>query len=153
VLGRAKRVLGDVIEGDAGIVVLRESVEVLACSGNRLELARSLRRLGTRLREKGDPEAADHLRRCQELALELDDPSLAGAGDGGNGGNGHVALTRTELRVARLAAEGHTNQDIAQFLGVTRRAVEKHLTSSFRKLGVRRRTELVGAVPPLEDSG
>lgn len=151
-LGRAKRVLGDVLEGDAGILVLRESVEALEGSANRLELARSLLRLGTRLRDKGDPEAAQHLRRCQELAVDLDDRMLAEqAGAEVNGGNGHLALTRTELRVARLAAEGHTNHDIAQFLGVTRRAVEKHLTSSFRKLGVRRRAELVRAVPPLED--
>lgn len=154
VLGRAKRVLSDAIEGDAGILVLRESVEVLAESANRLELARSLLRLGTRLRDKGDPEAAEHLRRCHELALALDEGELATqAGIDYAVGNGHRTLTRTELRVARLAAEGHTNHDIAQFLGVTRRAVEKHLTSSFRKLGVRRRTELVRAVPPLEDGG
>lgn len=153
-LGRAKRVLGDVIEGDAGILVLRESVEVLAGSANRLELARSLLRLGTRLRDKGDPEGVEHLRRCQRLALELDDRRLAErAGTDVNGGNGHLTLTRTELRVARLAVEGHSNHDIAQFLGVTRRAVEKHLTNSFRKLGVSRRTELVLAVPPLEDGG
>jgi DNA-binding CsgD family transcriptional regulator len=153
-LGRAKRLLGDAIEGDAGILVLRESVEVLEGSVNRLELARSLLRLGARLRDKGDPEAAEHLRRCHELGLELDDQALAErTGPDVTVGNGHRSLTKTELRVARLAAEGHTNHDIAQFLGVTRRAVEKHLTSSFRKLGVRRRTELVGAVPPLEDRG
>jgi DNA-binding CsgD family transcriptional regulator len=153
-VGRAKRILGDAVEGDAGILVLRESVEVLEGSVNRLELARSLLGLGTRLRDKGDPEAAEHLRRSHELAVELEDRELAAqAATDRNRGNGHVALTRTELRVARLAAEGHTNQDIAQFLGVTRRAVEKHLTSSFRKLGVRKRTELVRAVPPVENGG
>jgi DNA-binding CsgD family transcriptional regulator len=152
-LGRAKRVLGDAVEGAAGILVLRESVEVLSGSVNRLELARSLLRLGIRLRDNGDPEAAEHLRRCNELALELDDHELAEqALTDVSGGNGHRALTRTELRVARLVAEGHTNHDIAQFLGVTRRAVEKHLTSTFRKLGVRRRAELVRVVPRLEDS-
>jgi DNA-binding CsgD family transcriptional regulator len=153
-LGRAKRVLGDVIEGDAGILVLRESVEVLESSINRVELARSLLHLGTRLRDRGDPEAAEHLRRCHQLALDLDDQRIAEqAGTDVNGGNGHLALTKAELRVARLAAEGHANHDIAEFLGVTRRAVEKHLTSSYRKLGVRRRAELVRVVPPIEDGG
>lgn len=151
-LGRAKRVLGEVLDGDAGIRELRESVEVLADSADRLEMARSLLRLGTRLRDKGDPDAAEHLRRAHLIALDLGDARLAErAAADVNRRNGHPVLTRTELRVARLAAQGHTNQDIAQFLGVTRRAVEKHLTSSFRKLGVRRRTELVRVVPGVGD--
>jgi DNA-binding CsgD family transcriptional regulator len=45
-----------------------------------------------------------------------------------------------------MAAEGKSNPEIARTLKVSVRAVEKHLTNSFRKLGVRRRTELSAAL-------
>ena len=52
-------------------------------------------------------------------------------------------LTQTEHQVARLAASGQTNKEIAQALFVTTHTVEAHLTSVYAKLGVRSRTELV----------
>ena len=53
-----------------------------------------------------------------------------------------ATLTEAEERVARLAAEGHTTREIAaeMFAGV--RTVEAHLSSVYRKLGVRSRVEL-----------
>ncbi|GII77831.1 transcriptional regulator [Sphaerisporangium rufum] len=51
-------------------------------------------------------------------------------------------LTRSEARVALLAAEGRTNQEIAGELAVGVKTVESHLSSAYRKLGVRSRTEL-----------
>jgi DNA-binding CsgD family transcriptional regulator len=51
-------------------------------------------------------------------------------------------LTPTELRVANLVVEGHTNREVAAALVVTQRTVETHLTHIYRKLGVRSRTEL-----------
>ena len=54
------------------------------------------------------------------------------------------ALTASEQRVATLAAEGQTNRDIAQALYVTPKTVEVHLSSAYRKLGIRSRRELAG---------
>jgi DNA-binding NarL/FixJ family response regulator len=55
-------------------------------------------------------------------------------------------LTAQELRVARLAARGATNRDIAQQLFVTRRTIEIHLTSAYRKLNITSRHQLPAAL-------
>jgi DNA-binding CsgD family transcriptional regulator len=52
------------------------------------------------------------------------------------------ALTPSELRVARMAAEGMTNREIAQTLFVTLRTVQVHLTHTFRKLDISTRDQL-----------
>ena len=51
-------------------------------------------------------------------------------------------LTRTERRIARLAAEGMRNGEIAAELALSEKTVEWNLTRIYRKLGVRSRTEL-----------
>lgn len=51
-------------------------------------------------------------------------------------------LSRRELDVARLAADGLTNSEIADRLVVSVRTVESHLYQAYAKLGVERRTEL-----------
>lgn len=51
-------------------------------------------------------------------------------------------LSRRELEVARLAALGARNADIATSLFISTRTVEQHLSRVFTKLGVRNRTEL-----------
>jgi DNA-binding NarL/FixJ family response regulator len=45
-------------------------------------------------------------------------------------------LTPREREVLELMAEGRSNQAIAERLVVTLRAVEKHVTSIFSKLGL-----------------
>lgn len=55
------------------------------------------------------------------------------------------ALTASELRVARLAADGLTNREIAERLFVTERTVETHLRHVFQKLDISSRLELPGA--------
>jgi DNA-binding CsgD family transcriptional regulator len=55
---------------------------------------------------------------------------------------GIEALTASELRVARLAAEGRTNRETAEKLFVTQRTVETHLGHIFQKLNIRSRNEL-----------
>ena len=47
----------------------------------------------------------------------------------------------SEARCARLAATGRTNREIAQDLFVSLRAVEMHLSSAYRKLGIRSRRD------------
>jgi ATP/maltotriose-dependent transcriptional regulator MalT len=53
-----------------------------------------------------------------------------------------AALTASERRVARMAADGLTNRQIAHELVVTVKAVEWHLSHVYRKLGIRSRTML-----------
>ena len=48
--------------------------------------------------------------------------------------------------MARLAAEGQTNRDIAQLLYVTPKTVEVHLTNAYRKLNIASRRELPSAL-------
>ena len=52
------------------------------------------------------------------------------------------ALTPGEERVARLAAEGRSNQEIADALFLSLRTVEGHLSHSYAKLGINSRSQL-----------
>jgi ATP/maltotriose-dependent transcriptional regulator MalT len=52
-------------------------------------------------------------------------------------------LSPQELQVARIAARGQNNIEVAAALFVSRKTVEAHLTRVYRKLGIRSRTELV----------
>ncbi|NEE40831.1 LuxR family transcriptional regulator, partial [Streptomyces sp. SID7982] len=54
----------------------------------------------------------------------------------------HDVLSEAELRVAALAAEGHTNREIARRLFITVSTVEQHMTRVLRKLNLSRRDEL-----------
>jgi DNA-binding NarL/FixJ family response regulator len=47
-----------------------------------------------------------------------------------------AGFTARELQVLSLMAEGRSNQGIAERLGVTERAVQKHITSIFQRLGL-----------------
>ncbi|HMG63133.1 MAG TPA: LuxR C-terminal-related transcriptional regulator, partial [Streptosporangiaceae bacterium] len=67
---------------------------------------------------------------------------------------GWPALTEGEWRVVTLAAQGHTNAEIASRLFLSRYTVETHLKHVFAKLGLRSRAELAamaasaGTTPP-----
>ena len=50
-------------------------------------------------------------------------------------------LTRRELEILRLVAEGHSNSQLALMLWVTEQTVKFHLSNIYRKLGVANRTE------------
>ena len=56
--------------------------------------------------------------------------------------NGWAALTRSELTIARIVAEGMTNREVAERLFVSPHTVNSHLRHVFSKLGIKSRVEL-----------
>jgi len=58
------------------------------------------------------------------------------------------ALSARQEQVARLAAEGLTNQEIARELFLSPKTVDKHVSAAMRKVGARSRTELARHLPP-----
>jgi DNA-binding NarL/FixJ family response regulator len=50
-------------------------------------------------------------------------------------------LTKRELEILTLVAEGHSNSQLAQMLWVTEQTVKFHLSNIYRKLNVANRTE------------
>ena len=56
------------------------------------------------------------------------------------------ALTPSEERVCRLAADGMTNRQIADHLFVTVKTIEMHLANAFGKLAIESRRDLAGVV-------
>ena len=156
-LGAALRTLGLIEEGDAGIELLEESVAHLAQSPARLEYALSLLELGAAIRRAGRrADAREPLREALELAggcgadavaaRAHDELVTAGARPRRDPIESRSNLTASELRVARLAAEGMTNREIAQALFVTENTIETHLRAVFRKLEIRSRSQLARAL-------
>lgn len=55
----------------------------------------------------------------------------------------YEGLTDREREVLKLAAEGHTTQEIADILVVSKKTIEGHKTNLMAKLGIHNRTELI----------
>jgi DNA-binding CsgD family transcriptional regulator len=64
---------------------------------------------------------------------------------------GAARLSETERRIVALVVAGHTDEEVAERLFLTPRAVEWSLAKIYRKLMVRSRAEL--AAEPLFDPG
>ena len=157
-LGIALGTLGLIEGGRPGIRWLGQAVEILEGSSARLEHARALVNRGALLRRSGEPaEARSNLRAGLELAERADAAGLVGrameeiAATGARRRrrallSGADALTPSEHRVARLAAEGRSNPDIARTLFVSRKTVEMHLGNVYRKLEINSRGQLSSAL-------
>jgi DNA-binding CsgD family transcriptional regulator len=156
-IGVALRAMGLVEGGERGMVLLRESADALRSSPARLDLARSLTDYGAALRRANQrTDARESLREALELAhrcgataiadLAREELSASGAKPRREMLSGVESLTPSELRVARLAADGMGNREIAQELFVSVKTVETHLGSAYRKLGLSSRRELPEAL-------
>jgi DNA-binding NarL/FixJ family response regulator len=120
---------------EIGIMILSQHVEV--GTATRL-LAENPERLGYLLKDRvGDiDEFAGSLRRVVAGGSALD-PQIVSrllADDRRDGL--FFMLTVREREVLELVAEGRSNKGIAERLEITERAVQKHVTSIFAKLGL-----------------
>ncbi|BEP11788.1 AAA family ATPase [Acidothermaceae bacterium B102] len=141
------RAAGTLAGGSAGLEQLRRSVELLAASAATLEHARSLVEYGAALRRDGQRiQAREALSAGAELAYRCGADRLSARAMGelrATGARprrvvrtGVDALTVSELRAARLVADGHSNADVAQSLFVSLKTVETHLSHVYAKLGL-----------------
>ncbi|MFI9804316.1 AAA family ATPase [Streptomyces sp. NPDC052301] len=157
-LGRALRQLAAAVEPHERPTLLGDAVEALQAGGDRLELAHALADLALAHHAVGDSRRArPALRRAWRAAREchadrlvksllpgLPDrsPDAAGGGPAALDEERAADLSAAEYRVGSLAAQGHSNRQIAGRLCITVSTVEQHLTQVYRKLGVRSRTDL-----------
>ncbi|HEU4904829.1 MAG TPA: AAA family ATPase [Solirubrobacterales bacterium] len=155
--GIALATLGSLRGGEEGVALLSEAVELLddteaelAPTRARLELGMALRR-ARRPRDARKPleEALDSARRLGSVHVTeraLGELHAAGGRPRRLALSGVESLTPGQLRVARMAAEGMSNREIAEALFVTRRTVETHLTQAYGKLEIGSREELPEAL-------
>ncbi|MEU3787232.1 AAA family ATPase [Streptomyces sp900129855] len=159
-LGRCLRVLGTATGGRYGLELTDRAVRLLRDTPAETDLIQALIAQGRQLAATGertrarDPlrEAADRAGRIGAVRLRaLAENALreCGARRRTTPPGGQAALTDSERRIAELAAAGRTNAEIGELLHLARRTVETHLTNAYRKLGIRRRTELPRALDRL----
>jgi DNA-binding CsgD family transcriptional regulator len=111
------------------------------------ELARAQLEHISMLRAAGDmPRARAVLSSTEGVALRMGEPRIIEQVEELrrqlDGVDGRSAMTRAELRTARAAAAGKSNREIADDQVISVRTVETHLSSVYRKLGLRTRTQL-----------
>ncbi|WP_089153943.1 AAA family ATPase [Micromonospora sp. NBS 11-29] len=155
--GAALRVLAALRGGPERIRHLREAVRLLRQCGARVELAHALGDLSQAQQQAGDlRQARSTSRAARDLAEECGIPVLRPATATGRPATGRPAvpdpgadsavlltgLSDAESRVAALAAQGHTNREIAERMFLTVSAIEQRLTRIYRKLDVNSRSEL-----------
>jgi len=87
------------------------------------------------------------------LAAEARDELALAGGRRRRASDDPLALTPSESRVARLAAGGAGNRDIAEQLLLSVNTVESHLRRVYAKLGIRSRRELIVKFAVRDDAG
>ncbi|MFT3872172.1 MAG: LuxR C-terminal-related transcriptional regulator [Nocardioides sp.] len=113
-----------------------------ARQGRRRDAIRLLESAGERFTAMG---ALGYVRRIEREIAQLEHPCTAPIDrpDGVTVRRGDLAtLTPAERRVAEAVSGGLSNREVAELLVLSERTVEAHLSSIFRKLGVRNRTQL-----------
>jgi DNA-binding CsgD family transcriptional regulator len=152
-LGAEARSRALVTEGDGAEPLYRQAIVALERTRVRVELARVHLLYGEWLRrERRRLDAREQLRTAHESFTEFGMEAFAERARVELDATGEHARKRTvetrddltpqEAQIARLAAEGATNQEIAAQLFISRNTVGYHLREVFRKLGVRSRHQL-----------
>jgi DNA-binding CsgD family transcriptional regulator len=155
-LGTAARCRALLADGSDADALYREAIDRLGETRMRVDLARSDLLFGEWLSRQGRrPEAREQLRSASDIFSELGIVAFAeragrelqAAGGRAPHRRGEIRagqdeLTPQEAETARLAAEGSTNREIAAQLFLSPSTVEYHLRKTFRKLGVKSRTQL-----------
>jgi DNA-binding CsgD family transcriptional regulator len=139
--------------GETAENLYREAIERLGRTRLRPELARAHLLYGEWLhRENRRPDARQQLRTAYDTLAAMGAEAFAERARNELVAAGEVVRQRTaepastltaqEAHIARLAADGHTNPEIAAQLFLSARTVEWHLRKIFTKLGISSRREL-----------
>lgn len=140
-------------EGEAAETLYREAIEHFGPTRLRVDLARTHLLYGEWLRRKRRRiDARTELRTAHELFSEFGMEAFAERARVELEATGEHARRRTadtfgeltpqEAQISRLAAQGHTNPEIAAQLFISPNTVEYHMHKVFRKLDVKTRTQL-----------
>jgi DNA-binding CsgD family transcriptional regulator len=151
--GIEARVRALLSEGEIAERLYHESIVHLAGPRVRLELARTHLLYGEWLRrERRRLDARKQLRTALDMFTSMGTEAFARRAERELLATGERARKRTvdtldqltpqEEQIARLAAKGTTNREIATQLFITQSTVEYHLRKAFRKLDVKSRTQL-----------
>jgi DNA-binding CsgD family transcriptional regulator len=157
---RSRALLSD---GDAAEQLYREAIRRLERSRIAVHLARAHLIYGEWLRrEQRRVDAREHLRTAHDMLgrfgagafAERARQELRATGETvrKRSADSRDILTAQEARVARLAAEGHTNHEIGAQLFISARTAEYHLRKVFSKLDISSRRQLRGRLAQLERS-
>jgi DNA-binding CsgD family transcriptional regulator len=152
-IGIEARVRALLSEGEVADSLYRESIAQLAGTRVRPELARTKLLYGEWLRrERRRLDAREQLRSALEAFTSMGAEAFARRAERELLATGERARKRTvetldqltpqETQIARLAAKGNTNREIAAQLFISPSTVEYHLRKVFRKLDVKSRTQL-----------
>ncbi|MGA8717538.1 MAG: LuxR C-terminal-related transcriptional regulator, partial [Solirubrobacteraceae bacterium] len=152
-LGIEARCRALISDGDDAEVLYQEALDRLGRTRIRVQLARAHLLYGEWLRrERRRLDAREQLRTAYQRFKEFGVEAFAERARVELEATGERArkravetldqLTPQEARIARLAAEGETNREIAARLFISASTVEYHLRKAFRKLDVKSRTQL-----------
>jgi DNA-binding CsgD family transcriptional regulator len=147
---RSRALLSD---GPAAEALYREAIERLEPTRLRVDLARTRLLYGEWLRrERRRLDAREQLRTAHEQFTDFKMEAFAERTRVELEATGEHArrrspetrddLTPQEAQISRLVAQGATNQQIAAQLFISSSTVDYHLRKTFRKLGVKSRTQL-----------
>jgi DNA-binding CsgD family transcriptional regulator len=146
-------------EGEAADRLYRESVERLARTRLRPDLARARLLYGEWLRrERRRIEAREQLRTAHGMLKAMGAEAFAERARGELQATGETArrrpaaagigeLTAHEAQIARLARDGLANPEIGARLFLSARTVQYHLGNVFAKLGISSRSQLDRVLP------